>query len=225
MLANSPSWPVAGTVKLRKDELCALSRSELQALAKEHGIKANQKTDVLIRDLMAKLAASAEEGRSFSPPEMSTALMFGDLETETAALDAGALAKGVETSSAAALDDAEAPAKLAVEPAGTVDAEMAEVEVTADTSVQACTKMDAQTTAAALGEAVAEPEAAEAQATPHPSTLHRCPSHTPPPSPTRTRTWPPVSSKPLSCCISSSTGHVGTPQHISEKAIDRQGYS
>ena len=97
LVANSPSWPIAGTVKLRKDELCALSRTELQALAKEHGIKANQKTDVLIREVMAKLEAAAAEGRSLPQAELGTTLMFGEMETETATLNADVPAEDVET--------------------------------------------------------------------------------------------------------------------------------
>ena len=111
LVANSPSWPIAGTVKLRKDELCALSRTELQALAKEHGIKANQKTDVLIREVMAKLEAAAAEGRSLPQAELGTTLMFGEMETETATLNADVPAEDVETSAAAAVEDAAASAE------------------------------------------------------------------------------------------------------------------
>ena len=111
LVANSPSWPIAGTVKLRKDELCALSRTELQALAKEHGIKANQKTDVLIREVMAKLEAAAAEGRSLPQDELGTTLMFGEMETETATLNADVPAEDVETSAAAAVEDAAASAE------------------------------------------------------------------------------------------------------------------
>ena len=192
LVANSPSWPIAGTVKLRKDELCALSRTELQALAKEHGIKANQKTDVLIREVMAKLEAAAAEGRSLPQAELGTTLMFGEMETETA-LNADVPAEGVETSEAAALDDAAASAEPVVsaavsaavstafdaavvsaeaelaaetanlaETAGTVDAEMDEVEVNADTSVQACTEVDAQTSAT-VGESAVEAVTAAVQ--------------------------------------------------------------
>lgn len=198
LVANSPSWPIAGTVKLRTDELCALSRTELQALAKEHGIKANQKTDVLIRELEAKLEASAEEGRCSVPQsEPITTLMFGEMETETANLNADVPAADVETSAAVALDDAAAPAEVVVSAAisaavsaafdaavasagvelaaetvdaakteGAVDAEMAEVEMHADTSVQAYTEVDAQIPAT-VGEDVAEARAAEGQAS-HP---------------------------------------------------------
>lgn len=181
LVANSPSWPIAGTVKLRKDELCALSRTELQALAKEHGIKANQKTDVLIREVMAKLEAAAAEGRSLPQAELGTTLMFGEMETETA-LNADVPAEDVETSEAAALDDAaasaepvvsaavsaavstafdaavvSAEAELAAETANSAETagEMDEVEVNADTSVQACTEVDAQTSAT-VGESAVE---------------------------------------------------------------------
>ena len=184
LVANSPSWPIAGTVKLRKDELCALSRTELQALAKEHGIKANQKTDVLIREVMAKLEAAAAEGRSLPQAELGTTLMFGEMETETATLNADVPAEDAETS--AAVEDAAASAETvlsaavsaavsaafdaavvsaeaelaaetanAAETAGAVDAGMDEVEVNADTSVQACTEVDAQTSAS-VGENAVE---------------------------------------------------------------------
>ena len=185
LVANSPSWPIAGTVKLRKDELCALSRTELQALAKEHGIKANQKTDVLIREVMAKLEAAAVEGRSLPQAELGTTLMFGEMETETATLNADVPAEDAETSAASAVEDAaasaesvlsaavsaavsaafdaavvSAEAELAAETANAAETAgavdaMDEVEVNADTSVQACSEVDAQTSAT-VGESAVE---------------------------------------------------------------------
>ena len=55
------------------DELAALPRKELQALAKTHGVKANQKNDVIIAQLLPLVAAApaaapaAPGGKSPSP--------------------------------------------------------------------------------------------------------------------------------------------------------------
>ena len=40
------------------DELAALPRKELQALAKTHGVKANQKNDVIIAQLLPLVAST-----------------------------------------------------------------------------------------------------------------------------------------------------------------------
>ena len=42
-----------GAMETADDPLAALSRQGLQALAKKHGIKANQKTEVLIDEINA----------------------------------------------------------------------------------------------------------------------------------------------------------------------------
>ena len=160
LVANSPSWPIAGTVKLRKDELCALSRTELQALAKEHGIKANQKTDVLIREVMAKLEAAAAEGRSLPQAELGTTLMFGEMETETATLNADVPAEDVETSAAAAVEDAAASAETVLSAAvsAAVSAAFDAAVVSAEAELAAETANAAETAGAVDAETMDEVE-------------------------------------------------------------------
>ena len=65
------------TLPRPQDELCALPRSELQALAKAHGLRATQKTDVLVREVRARLdaaavaAAAAATAATAAPPPPS----------------------------------------------------------------------------------------------------------------------------------------------------------
>ena len=110
--SHHTSWPAVASASFRmvpqavdargnslprpQDKLCALPRSELQALAKAHGLRATQKTDDLVREVRARLdlaaaaaaaTAAAVAAAAPTPPAAPTPSVAPDPSAENSGLD------------------------------------------------------------------------------------------------------------------------------------------